>query len=325
MTSSKPAYDLLTVDRLSISFGSGTRALPVLDGVSFALARGEALALVGESGSGKSVTALSLLRLLPPSARVTDGRATFKGENLLRVPEARMRQLRGAGLALVLQNPARALNPTRRVGHQVADVILAHRRGPRRLAEIEADALLARVGLGGRTAAYPFELSGGSCQRVMIALAAAAAPALLIADEPTSGLDVTTQRMILDLIGDLARERDLAMLLITHDLALAVERCQRIAVMHAGQIVEVAPARPFQPWHPYTVALLRATPRPGMTLAALAAIPGTLPNLGRSDLPACRFHDRCSRRMPICASATPPLRDVAPGHVVACHAEGPSA
>ena len=315
---------LLKVDRLSVRIGSGAKALPVLDGVSFSLRRGEALGLVGESGSGKSLAALSLMRLLPPGAHLTDGVATFGGEDLLQIPERRMRQLRGAGLALVFQNPTRALNPTRRVGRQIEDVMIAHGRGPRRTAGLPAEALLERVGLEGRAATYPFELSGGGCQRVMIALALAANPTLLIADEPTTGLDVTTQRVILDLIGELARERDLSMLLITHDLALATERCQRIAVMHAGQIVETAPAKPFAPWHPYTSALLRATPRPGMTLAALSAVPGALPDLSRSDLPACRFYDRCARRLPICRLVAPPVREVAPGHLVACHAEGPS-
>lgn len=320
---------LLSVRGLSLAFRSrdasgATVMSPVLDRVSFDLAAGETLGLVGESGSGKSVTALAVMGLLDPAANVSGGQVLLDGTDLLLADERRMRALRGSTLALVFQNPARALNPLRPVGRQIEDVLRAHGRITAREARASALVMLDDVGIPSpaeRARAYPFELSGGTCQRVMIALVLAARPRLLIADEPTTGLDVITQALILDLLAELARERGMATLLITHDLALAAERCQRIAVMHAGQMAETAPAGRLvtQPRHPYTQALLRATPRPGLRLADLAAIPGGAPELWRHDLPACRFFNRCDRRTAICRASRPPLVAVATGHDVACH------
>jgi oligopeptide/dipeptide ABC transporter ATP-binding protein len=266
--------------------------------------------------------------LLNPAAKVLGGRILFEGEDLLAVSEARKRRLRGGRIALVFQHPRRALNPTRTIGAQLLDVLAAHASLRRAEARRRALQMLASVGVPdpeARFHAYSFELSGGLCQRVTIALALAAAPSLLIADEPTTGLDVTTQAIVLDLIASLARERGLALWLITHDLALASERCERIVVMHAGQVVESAPAAALvaEPLHPYTRALVAATPRPGLAIADLAEPAGTTPDLTRPDLPACRYAPRCPLVEVRCVRERPPLVEVAPGHSVACWAVTP--
>jgi peptide/nickel transport system ATP-binding protein len=311
---------LLSVRDLSVAIAG----LPVLDRASFDVQAGETLALVGESGAGKSLLALTLLRLAEPAARITGGQVRLDGVDLLGVNAARMRALRGGTLALVFQHPARALNPIRPVGRQIADVLRAHGRVSAGAAEHHAETLLAQVGIAepaARARAYPFELSGGTCQRVMIALALAASPRLLIADEPTTGLDETAQTLVLDLLAALARQRGMATLLITHDLAMAAQRCQRIAVLHAGQLVELAEAATLlaQPRHPYTRALLRATPHPGGRLNALVPIPGGAPDLSSGDLPACRFFDRCAYRTGLCRSVAPPVRAFGAAQRVACH------
>ncbi len=315
--------EILAVEGLSLSFRSREGEVRALADVSFSLAPGETLGVVGESGSGKSVAALAIMGLLARTARIDAGRIRFEGRELLGLDERHMRSLRGRRLAMVFQNPRRSLNPLRPIGRQLCDVLRVHRGLGRAAARSEASALLARVGIAdpaARLEAYPFELSGGMCQRVMIALALAAEPALLIADEPTTGLDTTVQALILDLIGALARDRGMATLLITHDLALAAERCDRIAVMHAGQLVEIAPARTLfaQPAHPFTEALIGATPAPSSVLGHLAGVPGLLPDLTRTDLPACRYFGRCPRRGDACRSAPIPLRAIGAGHAVAC-------
>ncbi|MCB8877993.1 ABC transporter ATP-binding protein [Acidisoma silvae] len=317
---------LLTVRRLSLAFAlpQGGRA-SVLDGLSLDIAPQEALALVGESGSGKSVFALALLRLLDRHAEITDGEIRIEGEDLLHASDKRMQDLRGKTLAIIFQNPASSLNPIRRIGRQIADVLLAHGERSADAARRRAVQMLARVGIqdaARRANAYPFELSGGMKQRVMIALALAASPRLLIADEATTGLDVTTQAMVMDLIHEQARANNMATLLITHDLALAAERCDRIAVIHAGQLVESAPAARLltAARHPYTRALLTATPHAGSTLANLRAIPGQAPDTAAADLPACRYYARCDRRTELCKSL-PPMQTASSNgaHVVACH------
>ncbi|MFD0391430.1 ABC transporter ATP-binding protein [Tistrella bauzanensis] len=250
---------LLDIHDLAISFAGSPR--PALDGASLSIGPGETLGLVGESGSGKSVTALAVLGLLPPAGRVLRGRISFDGVDLTAGGEAVVAPLRGRAISMVFQNPRRALNPLRRVGRLIGDVLRAHAaRGEGRHltgARLRARVveLLAAVGIpdpGRRADAYPFELSGGMCQRVMIAIALAGNPRLLIADEPTTGLDVTTQAIILDLIDDLARARGMATILITHDLAVAAERCRRLAVMRDGRVVEAGP----------TARLLAAPPIP---------------------------------------------------------------
>jgi peptide/nickel transport system ATP-binding protein len=286
------------------------------------VARGESVGVVGESGSGKSVTALALLGILPPAARVTAGRAVFGGLDLLSASERQRRDYRGRELSMIFQSPRTALNPIRPIGRQLEDVLRRHANLAGARVRARAVELLARVQIPDaprRYDAYPFELSGGMCQRVMIALAVACAPALLIADEPTTGLDVTTQGEILDLLDDLRRTARMALILITHDLGLAAERCERLVVMHAGHVVEAAATRALftAPRHPYTARLIASTPRPGAKVADLLPIPGGVPDL-RGALPPCRYRTRCERAAAVCDEAPLALAPVAAGHLVAC-------
>ena len=258
----------LSVEGLSVEFRTRSGVVRALDNVSFAIAKGETMALVGESGSGKSVTAYAVLGILDPAARVSGGKAMFGGLDLLSAKPGQLAGVRGREIAMIFQNPRTALNPIRPVGRQIADVLIRHGNVPRREAPAQAIEMLRAVGItdpARRAKAYPFEMSGGMCQRVMIAIALAAKPSLLIADEPTTGLDVTTQAVIMDLISDLASELGMATIFITHDLALAGQRAARIVVMHAGHVVESAPTRELfaRPRHPYTAELIAATPELG--------------------------------------------------------------
>jgi peptide/nickel transport system ATP-binding protein len=314
------APPLLAVTDLSIEFRTRSGTVRALEKVGFDVGRGETVALVGESGSGKSVTAYALLGLLDPAARVTSGRIQFGGLDLLAAGERELEELRGREISLISQNPRGALNPIRPVGKQLGDVLSRHGNVTRAQAPQRAVEMLAKVGIpdpARRAAAYPFELSGGMCQRVTIALALACQPALLIADEPTTGLDVTTQAVVMDLLAELAAASRMATILITHDLALAGEYADRIVVMHAGHVVESAPADQLfaRPRHPYTA--IAATPKPGTQLGDLAAIPGNLPDVRRADLPACRYSARCERRADGCAAPLP-LVAVGQSHMVAC-------
>lgn len=315
---------LLQVRDLSLHFRrQGRSPVLALDGVSFELHEGQALALVGESGSGKSVTALAIAGLLDPAAELLRGSVRLAGTELVGASEALLRQVRRGTLAMVFQNPRRALNPIRRVGQQIEDALQARRPRAPRVARERAVELLSQVGIdqpAARWHAYPWELSGGMCQRVMIALALSGEPQLLIADEPTTGLDVSTQAAVMGLIGAQARQRGMATLLITHDLALASGRCQRVAVMHAGHLVEDAPVGTLftAPAHPYSQHLIQATPRHGLPLAALEAVPGEVPDLGRADLPACRFAERCGRRIDLQCERVPLPSPVGLDHRVAC-------
>jgi peptide/nickel transport system ATP-binding protein len=294
-----------------------------LEDISFSVARGETVGIVGESGSGKSVMCYALMGILDAAGRITAGRATFGGFELVGAKEDDLLELRGREMAMIFQNPRTALNPIRRVGLQIEDVLLRHTATTRAQARSRAIDCLRQVRIPDperRHAAYPFELSGGQCQRVMIALALACNPQLLIADEPTTGLDVTTQAAVMDLVQGLAREREMATILITHDLGLAAEYCDRIVVMHAGHVVEIAPTAALvaAPRHPYTAKLIAATPHGAASLRALSSIRGNLPDLRRGDLPACRFVERCDRAQPGCALPLPAMQ-VAPGHLVRCH------
>jgi peptide/nickel transport system ATP-binding protein len=315
---------LLAVSDLGLEFRTRSGIVRALDGIGFELCRGETLALVGESGSGKSVTAYAITGILDAAARIISGQIVFDGRELLRAGEKAVAEIRGHELAIIFQNPRTALNPIRTVGKQIADIMRQHGNLTAREAPGRAVEMLARVRIPDperRARSYPFELSGGMCQRVMIAMALACQPQLLIADEPTTGLDITTQAVIMDLIAELAASHDMATLLITHDLGLAAEYCDRIAVMHAGQIVETAPTAALfaTPRHPYTARLIAATPGGAPNLAALATIPGTLPDLRRTDLPPCRYVARCERAASACASRTLPQRTVGAGRLVACH------
>ena len=316
------ASPLLAVVDLSIEFRTRGGTVRALEKVAFDIGRGETVALVGESGSGKSVTAYALLGLLDPAARVTSGRIVFGGIDLLTAGERALEEMRGREVSLISQNPRGALNPIRPVGKQLADVLLRHANVPRVEAPQRAVEMLAKVGIpdpARRAAAYPFELSGGMCQRVTIALALACSPALLIADEPTTGLDVTTQAVVMDLLAELAAASHMATILITHDLALAGEYADRIVVMHAGHVVESATADELftRPRHPYTAKLIAATPKPGTQLTELTAIPGNLPDVRRADLPACRYSARCERHSKT-GYAPLPLVAVGRSHTVAC-------
>ena len=313
---------LLAVEDLSVEFRTRDGVVRVLESVSFGVRPGETVGIVGESGSGKSVTAFSVLGILAPAARVTGGRALFSGVDLLAASERERRRYRGREISIVFQNPRTALNPIRPIGKQIADVLLRHETVPRARVRERVVELLARVQIPDpvrRYHAYPFELSGGMCQRVMIALAVACGPSLLIADEPTTGLDVTTQGQILDLLDDLGAESRMATIMITHDLALVAERCDRIVVMHAGHVVEVAPASDLftAPRHPYTARLIAATPRPRAKLGDLLPIQGSVPDL-RAALPPCRYRARCERAQDACDEAPLPTLRVGPDHVVAC-------
>ena len=325
---------LLDVRDLGLEFRTRSGRVHALEGVNLSVRRGEIIGLVGESGSGKSVLSYALLGISDRAARVTAGTAVFGGLDLLRADAATLANLRGREISMIFQSPRTALNPIRRVGQQLEDVLRRHavasgadlRRGLRQGA-IQALREVAIADPERRLDAYPFELSGGMCQRVMIALALACRPGLLIADEPTTGLDVTTQAAVMDLIVGLARERQMATLFITHDLALAADYCDRIVVMHAGHAVESAPTAALfaSPRHPYTRRLISSTTGPAGTLADLEPVPGSLPDLRRSDLPACRFAARCERADPRCQTIRPMrapqgmLRDDPAGaHAAAC-------
>ena len=312
----------LTLQDLSLQFRTRHGTVRALEDVSLSVGRGEIVGVVGESGSGKSVMAYTLMGLSDAAAEITHGAITFGGIDLLADNGAAMKALRGREMAMIFQSPRTALNPIRKVGHQIEDVLLQHGAITRRDLKAHAVAALERVRIPDpqrRYNAYPFELSGGMCQRIMIAIALACSPSLLIADEPTTGLDVTTQAVIMDLIRDMSRSNRMSTLLITHDLGLAGEYCDRIAVMHAGHVVEIAPTDVLlaRPAHPYTRQLLAATPTPISSIDTLPSIAGQLPDL-RGDLPPCRFSARCDRKIAACDTAPLPWTELAPRHLVRC-------
>ena len=314
---------LLEIVHLRTVFPTPAGEARAVDGVSLRLDAGETLALVGESGCGKTMTALSILRLVPPPGRVAGGRIGFDGRDLLRLPEPAMRAVRGGEIGMVFQEPMTALNPVMTVGAQIAEAVALHGDGSRSAARARAVEMLRLVEMPApeqRVDAYPHQLSGGMRQRVMIAIALAARPKLLIADEPTTALDVTIQAQILDLLASLQRRLGMAVLLVTHDLGVVAERADRVAIMYAGRVVESGAARQVlaTPLHPYTRGLLGSIPRIGTARQRrLAAIPGVVPDL--LHLPSgCRFRDRCAEAIDDCARIDPPLRDFAGGRQAAC-------
>lgn len=317
---------LLEVRDFDLEFRTRSGTVRALEGVDLDIHKGEIVGLVGESGSGKSVLSYAMLGISDRAARITGGSVRFGGIDLLAAGERALAELRGREISMIFQSPRTALNPIRPVGLQIEDVLRRHAAapGPDLTTSLKQRAVqaLREVAIADperRVRAYPFEMSGGMCQRVMIALALACRPALLIADEPTTGLDVTTQAAVMDLITGLARERQMATLFITHDLALAADYCDRIVVMHAGHAVESAPTRSLfeAPRHPYTARLMSSTPGERTTLSALAPVPGNLPDLRRDDLPACRFAERCERASERCRSERPRLEPSAV-HSAAC-------
>jgi peptide/nickel transport system ATP-binding protein len=313
---------LLSVEGLTMEFPHAERAARAIDGVSFTVERGQVLGLVGESGCGKSVTALCMMRLVPPPGRITAGRIVLDGTDLLTLPEHAMRRLRGARLAMIFQEPMTALNPVLTAGYQIAEAIRIHKPVSAREAWERAVALLAEVGIpepAARAGDYPHQLSGGMRQRVMIAMAIACEPALLIADEPTTALDVTIQAEILDLLRGLRERHGMAVLLITHDLGVVAEQADRVAIMYAGRIVEEAPTRELfaRPLHPYTRLLLGSMPTLGVHRERLEMIPGSVPDITRRPS-GCSFRDRCPLATAECAVEPPALVEKGPAHTVAC-------
>jgi oligopeptide/dipeptide ABC transporter ATP-binding protein len=307
---------------LTTAFVIGGRQVDAVNNISFDVRAGETLSLVGESGSGKSVTALSILRLVQPPGRIVGGAIFFRDRDLLTLSEAEMRQVRGAEIALIFQEPMTALNPVLTVGDQISETLLVHRKANRAQARLRAIELLDAVKLpdpARRVRDYPHQLSGGMRQRVLIAIALACRPALLIADEPTTALDVTIQAEILDLLREMKARFNLSLLLITHDLGVVAETADRVAVMYAGRIVEQAPVGEIfrTPQHPYTQGLLASIPgaTPG---TRLRAIEGTVPDIGT--LPqGCAFGPRCPLHFARCDTAPPPFFDVGGEHQARCY------
>jgi oligopeptide/dipeptide ABC transporter ATP-binding protein len=317
------AEPLLSVEGLSVAFRAGRDELVAVDDVSFAIAPGEALGIVGESGSGKSVTALAVMGLLPePQGRVTAGAIRFEGRDLLTLPRRDRRALGGRALAMIFQEPMTSLNPVFTVGEQISESIRHHEGLSKAAARARAIDLLATVGIPAparRFDDYPHRMSGGMRQRVMIAIALAARPRLLIADEPTTALDVTIQAQIIELLQRLRGEFGMAVVLITHDMGVIAEFADRVLVMYAGRVAEEAPvARLFdRPSHPYTRGLLASRPDPDVDIARLPTIGGALPSLAAPP-PGCRFAPRCGLAVPACAAARPGFVAVGEGHRAAC-------
>jgi oligopeptide/dipeptide ABC transporter ATP-binding protein len=313
---------LLSVSHLTTVFDLPGGPVAAVDDVSFEIREGETLGLVGESGSGKSVTALSIVRLVQPPGRITAGSILFKGRDLRTLQEADMRAVRGAGIALIFQEPMTALNPVFTVGDQIAETLLVHHRATRREARIRAVELLDAVRIpdaAARVGDYPHQLSGGIRQRVLIAMALACKPSLVIADEPTTALDVTIQAQILDLLREMKSAFKLSLLLITHDLGIIAETADRVAVMYTGRLVEEGTVRAIlrDPKHPYTRGLLASIPG-GTPGERLRAIEGSVPMLGALP-PGCAFSPRCPDRFDPCTTMPPPEYDVGPEHTARCY------
>lgn len=315
---------LLSVKNLKTQFYSSGRTIRAIDGVSFDIEEGGAFGLVGETGCGKSVTALSILRLIPyPPGKIVEGEILFRGRNLLALTEDEMRSIRGKEISMIFQEPMTSLNPVFRIGDQMIEVIMLHQGLMRTQAFEKAVEMLDRVNIPDAKRVmmqFPHQLSGGMRQRVMIAMELSCHPFLLIADEPTTALDVTIQAQILRLIKEMKKELHTSILLITHDLGVIAEMCDRVAVMYAGSIVEQASVEEIfeDPKHPYTQGLWGAIPRIDQEKEALAVISGTVPDLSQPPL-GCKFHPRCSYRFDPCDRMIPPLFQTSHGHLVSCY------
>jgi oligopeptide/dipeptide ABC transporter ATP-binding protein len=330
----RPGTPLLAVKDLHVEFSGRGRVVHAVRGLSYEIHAGETIGLVGESGSGKSVSALSLLGLLPKrAARISSGSALFEGQEILRLPDERLRKIRGARIAMIFQDPLSSLNPVLTIGRQITEAVETHRGVSHKVARKRATELLELVGIPSaalRLDNYPHQFSGGMRQRAMIAMALSCEPSLLIADEPTTALDVTIQAQILELLRRLRSELQMAVLLITHDLGVVAGFADRLAVMYAGRLVELGPTETIlaDPAHPYTVGLLRSLPRLDRPRQeALTPIEGSPPDLA-SELRGCPFAPRCAWRLPVCREIDPPLVPVvgeragepaARDHFAACH------
>ncbi|WP_374398985.1 dipeptide ABC transporter ATP-binding protein [Niveibacterium sp.] len=318
-----PAETVLALRELSMHIDSERGVVRALDRVSFEIRAGETFALLGESGCGKSMTALSLMRLLPPAGRVAGGEVRMGGRDLCSLTEAQMRRVRGGDLAMIFQEPGTSLNAVLTVGQQLGEVLAIHRGVKGEAARAEAVALMKQVGIPDperRLNEYPFQFSGGMKQRVMIAMALAGKPKLLIADEPTTALDVTIQAQVLDLMATLQREQRMAMMLITHDLGVVAKMAHRIGVMYAGHLIEEAPRERFftKPAHPYSVKLFEALPEGHRQAGKLATIPGSVPPL-TTDFIGCRFAERCPHAWDRCRGEAPSWHELGEGQRVRCH------
>ncbi len=317
---------LLEIKDLNTYFFTENGVVHAVDGLNLTVYPGEVLGLVGESGCGKSVTSLSVMRLVVPPGKIVSGEIRFEGRDLLKLSEKEMMKIRGDRISMIFQQPQSSLNPVFKLGDQVAEVFRIHQKMSKKEAWAKAVELLGMVGIPDperRAHAYPHEISGGMAQRVMIAMALALRPALLIADEPTTALDVTIQAQILDLMRQLQEQMGTAVILITHDLGVIAEAAERVAVMYAGQIVEQTDVQTLfdEPLHPYTDGLLASIPVLGQVKERLNVIPGSVPNL--IDMPpGCRFAPRCQARveknLSICTERAPELQEVRPGHMVRC-------
>jgi len=314
--------ELLNIKDLEVHFQTPRGTVKALNGVNLTMSKGDITGLIGETGSGKTVTALSVMRLLPvPAAKIVDGRIFFDGKDLLRLSEDEMREIRGKKTSMVFQEPATSLNPLMKVGEQIGEAVALHQSASKREVKEKVIEMMSKSGLPTpRTLInrYPCELSGGMQQRVMIAMALVCNPMLLIADEPTSALDVTTQAQILELLRKLKNEIQFSVLLITHDFNVVAEICNKVNVMYAGSIVERGDVKTIfsDPRHPYTHGLLKALPNPHAK--RLIKIPGSLPDLIYPPS-GCRFNPRCREAKPICSKKKPKLVVLRKGHAVACH------
>jgi peptide/nickel transport system ATP-binding protein len=315
---------LLDICNLSVQFFTYQGIVQALEGVDLAVRQGEILGLVGETGCGKSVLARSVLRLIAdPPGKITDGEIRFKDENILQADRRRLRRIRGNEISMIFQEPMSSLNPVFTVGNQMIEVVMLHQRVNRTEARGICIGMLQQVRMPDPEqvlSKYPHELSGGMRQRAMIAMELSCRPDLLLADEPTTALDVTVQAQVLTILEELTRRRGVSVLFISHDLGVIAQLCDRVAVMYAGKIVEIARAGDLfaRPAHPYTGGLLQAIPRIDAQIAELAVIPGTVPGLIRPPA-GCRFHPRCSRVFEPCDRDVPRLLAVEPDHRVACH------
>jgi len=318
---------LLEVKKLKTYFYTEDGVVQAINGVDFSIMPGQVMGLVGESGSGKSVTSLSIMRLLPASGKIVEGEIWFGKEDLTTLGEKRLLEIRGNEISMIFQQPTSCLNPVFRIGNQIAEAILTHANISKEEAHRQAIEMLRTVGIPDpekRAQAYPHEISGGQAQRVMIAMALATKPKLLIADEPTTALDVTIQAQILDLMRNLRTETGTSILLITHDMGVIAEMCDKVAVMYAGQIVEYTDVLSLfdEQLHPYAEGLLAAIPVLGVVQQHLAVIPGSVPNL--IDLPpGCKFAPRCPYVRDVCTQREPRLVERKPGHLVRCFMHDP--
>lgn len=313
---------MLQVRNLRVSFPHRGKRAVVVDDISFTVGDGEVVGIVGESGSGKSVTALSILRLIQPPGKIEAGEIEFEGSNLLAAPLNAIRRVRGRQIAMIFQEPMTSLNPVFTVGNQIAETVRLHEGLSARQARTLAIDLLKRVGIpgaGDRIDEFPHQLSGGMRQRVMIAMAIASRPKILIADEPTTALDVTIQAQILDLLDQLRQEFGMAMILITHDMGVIARTAERVLVMYAGRVAEEGPVQSVfkSAAHPYTGGLLGSIPRLGNAGANLHAIPGMVPSASTMP-PGCRFRPRCNHARPACDRIAPPLIGIGKSHHAAC-------